>query len=84
MSDGVAVVTGGASGIGLAFARAYAERGAHIVIGDIDEAAMAHARVGLAEKVPPSTVCGWICRMRRRWHTWARLRQGSDRWSRCA
>jgi hypothetical protein len=54
------------------------------VIGDIDEAAMAHARVGLAEKVPPSTVCGWICRMRRRWHTWARLRQGSDRWSRCA
>ena len=37
---GVAVVTGGASGIGLAFARAYAARGAHVVIGDIDEAAM--------------------------------------------
>lgn len=48
MSGGVAVVTGGASGIGLAFARAYAERGAHVVIGDIDEAAMTHARAALS------------------------------------
>ncbi|MBB3748177.1 NAD(P)-dependent dehydrogenase (short-subunit alcohol dehydrogenase family) [Mycolicibacterium sp. BK634] len=41
MSDqnGVAVITGGASGIGRAFARAYADRGAHVLIGDIDEAA---------------------------------------------
>ena len=44
MSSGVAVVTGGASGIGLAFTRAYAERGAHIGDRRIDEAAMAHAR----------------------------------------
>jgi NAD(P)-dependent dehydrogenase (short-subunit alcohol dehydrogenase family) len=47
--SGVAVITGGASGIGLAFARAYAERGAHVVMGDIDEAAMARARAGLSE-----------------------------------
>jgi NAD(P)-dependent dehydrogenase (short-subunit alcohol dehydrogenase family) len=46
---GVAVVTGGASGIGLAFARAYAEKGAHVVIGDIDESAMAHTRADLSE-----------------------------------
>ena len=46
---GVAVVTGGASGIGLAFARAYAARGAHLVIGDIDELAMEQARVQLLE-----------------------------------
>src|SRR5271154_7132636 len=45
----VAVVTGGASGIGLAFARAYAARGAHVVIGDIDESAMEQARVQLSE-----------------------------------
>ncbi|GAC1401241.1 MAG: hypothetical protein NVSMB60_15950 [Mycobacterium sp.] len=41
---GVAVVTGGASGIGLAFARAYATKGAHVVIGDIDEEAMEQVR----------------------------------------
>ncbi|HET6733515.1 SDR family NAD(P)-dependent oxidoreductase [Mycobacterium sp.] len=46
---GVAIVTGGASGIGLAFARAYAAKGAHVVIGDIDEPAMEQARVQLSE-----------------------------------
>lgn len=46
---GVAVVTGGASGIGLAFARAYAAKGAHVVIGDIDESAMEQARAQLSE-----------------------------------
>lgn len=40
----VAVVTGGASGIGRAFAHAYAQRGAHVVIGDIDETAMQRTR----------------------------------------
>jgi NAD(P)-dependent dehydrogenase (short-subunit alcohol dehydrogenase family) len=34
--DRVAVVTGGASGIGLATARRFAAEGAHVVIGDID------------------------------------------------
>ena len=46
----VAVITGGASGIGLAFARAYAAKGAHIVIGDIDESAMEQARAQLSEQ----------------------------------
>lgn len=46
---GVAVVTGGASGIGLAFARAYAARGAHVVIGDIDQLAMEQARLELSQ-----------------------------------
>ena len=34
--DRVAVVTGGASGIGLATARRFAAEGAHVVVGDID------------------------------------------------
>lgn len=39
-----AVITGGASGIGLACAQEFAARGAHIVIADLDrEAATAHA-----------------------------------------
>ena len=32
-----AVITGGAQGIGLAIARTFAEHGARIVIGDLDE-----------------------------------------------
>ena len=34
--DRVAVVTGGASGIGLATARRFASEGAHVVVGDVD------------------------------------------------
>jgi NAD(P)-dependent dehydrogenase (short-subunit alcohol dehydrogenase family) len=36
IADGVAVISGGASGIGFAMAHALARRGARIVIGDID------------------------------------------------
>jgi NAD(P)-dependent dehydrogenase (short-subunit alcohol dehydrogenase family) len=41
--DRVAVVTGGAGGIGMAMARAFAARGARIVLADLDEEALATA-----------------------------------------
>jgi NAD(P)-dependent dehydrogenase (short-subunit alcohol dehydrogenase family) len=46
--DRVAVITGGAAGIGLAMARAFAGRGAHLVLADIDERALADAKKELA------------------------------------
>ncbi len=36
----VAVITGGGGGIGAALARAFAARGARIVLADVDRAAM--------------------------------------------
>lgn len=47
-ADRVAVVTGGAAGIGRAMARAFASRGAQLVLADIDEAALAEAEAELA------------------------------------
>jgi NAD(P)-dependent dehydrogenase (short-subunit alcohol dehydrogenase family) len=38
--DRVAVITGGAGGIGMAMARAFAERGAKLVLADLDEQAL--------------------------------------------
>jgi NAD(P)-dependent dehydrogenase (short-subunit alcohol dehydrogenase family) len=46
---GLAVITGGASGIGLAFARAYAARGAQVLMGDIDPVAMDRAATELRQ-----------------------------------
>ena len=42
-SGRVAVITGGAGGIGMAMARAFAARGAKLVLADMDEAALARA-----------------------------------------
>lgn len=45
--DRVAVITGGAGGIGMAMARAFAARGARVVLADLDEAALEHAAAEL-------------------------------------
>ena len=37
LKDKVAVVTGGASGIGLGIGRALAVEGAHVVVADVEE-----------------------------------------------
>lgn len=53
----VAVVTGGAAGIGLAVARAFAARGASLVLADIDEAALERSGAELeANGTPVLTV----------------------------
>ncbi len=48
-SGQVAVVTGGASGIGLALARAFAAEGCQIVIADIEDAALQKAATSLPD-----------------------------------
>ena len=47
--DRVAVISGGASGIGRAMANGFAARGAHLVLADIDEAALSLAEKELSE-----------------------------------
>src|SRR5690606_33932288 len=46
----VAVVTGGASGIGLAMAQRFAEAGMNIVLGDIEAEPLAMAEAAIAAK----------------------------------
>ncbi len=46
----VAVITGGAGGIGMAMARAFAQRGAKVVLADLDEAALVTAAAQLRDE----------------------------------
>ncbi len=48
--DRVAVITGGAGGIGMAMARAFARRGARLVLADIDEERLSQAAKALSEE----------------------------------
>jgi NAD(P)-dependent dehydrogenase (short-subunit alcohol dehydrogenase family) len=50
VADKVCVVTGGASGIGLATARALVAEGGNVAVADIDEAAARSAAEGLGER----------------------------------
>jgi NAD(P)-dependent dehydrogenase (short-subunit alcohol dehydrogenase family) len=48
-SDRVAVITGGAGGIGMAMARAFAARGARLVLADLDDEALTAAAATLRD-----------------------------------
>lgn len=54
----VAVITGGASGIGLATAKALYVQGAHIVLADINEQALQKAKQSVQEAVSNAQVLG--------------------------
>ena len=48
----VAVITGGASGIGLATARALSARGAHLILADINSQGLQQAEQDIRQKNP--------------------------------
>lgn len=51
-----AFITGGANGIGLGIARAFAKQGVKLALADRDEAALAKAKAELSKTVPTETV----------------------------
>src|SRR5690242_3502502 len=53
--DSVAIITGGASGIGLATAKALYAAGAHVVLADLNEAGLQQAVTKVHEAQPTST-----------------------------
>lgn len=56
--DKVAVITGGASGVGRALARMLLDRGAHVVVADVEQAALDAAVTELQERAPKQQVLG--------------------------
>ena len=66
ITDNVAVITGGASGIGAATAEKLLNEGAYVVLGDIQEQAGAEM---VAERRDPPQIRGlhsrWLARRRR-------------------
>lgn len=57
LEDHVAVVTGGAQGIGLAIARTFVEHGARVVLGDLDGEAAERAAESLGHDVARGMAC---------------------------
>jgi NAD(P)-dependent dehydrogenase (short-subunit alcohol dehydrogenase family) len=53
LTDRIAVVTGGASGIGRALSLLFAREGAHVVVADLDEAGMAETVAGVSRAGRP-------------------------------
>jgi NAD(P)-dependent dehydrogenase (short-subunit alcohol dehydrogenase family) len=58
-----ALITGGASGIGLATARLFLEEGAAVTLADINEAALTRTATELAQHGPLATVAGDVSSM---------------------
>src|SRR5689334_10882199 len=54
--DTVAVITGGASGVGLALGRALIARGAHVVVADVEESALERAVEALSSTATTKVV----------------------------
>ncbi|KAI9002442.1 short chain dehydrogenase family protein [Hyaloraphidium curvatum] len=61
LANTVAVITGSASGIGLASAREFARLGADLVLGDLDAAALSAAKDSLLSSFPYRRVQAVVC-----------------------
>ncbi len=66
MTGKVAIVTGGAQGLGEAIALALADSGASTVLADVDSAAAAATAQTIAAAREGNVVCGWECDVRHR------------------
>jgi rhamnulose-1-phosphate aldolase/alcohol dehydrogenase len=60
----IALVTGGAGGIGQAVARRLLAEGAHVVLTDRDQASLDEARTGLGKAYGADKVRGFVCDVR--------------------